>query len=140
MKLVRVTTPVLENHAPRGLFRARNVVIAHLEGGGSLRVPAGFWFDGASIPATVYPLLLSAANQPRAALFGQLHDYAYRRGALRRAPDGHERPISRLWADRLAQAAADWAGISAEDALEIYLGLRLGAAKSFRKKPVDWHP
>lgn len=79
-------------------------------------VPAGFQFDGASIPRPFWPIL--SPFDPRALRASLLHDFEYRRGPLvprkfadvkfrrRLIEDGISRPVA--WAMYLAVRAGAW--------------------------------
>lgn len=125
----------LEAYPDDGLFRTAIATQYAFKSGAHFTVPSGFVFDGASIPAVGFLFVRSAARAVRSLAFGLAHDYAYRIDAT--WSDGSQKlEFTRPRADRVAAAVAEWAGITASDAEEIRLALRLGAGPSWRRMPV----
>lgn len=118
----------------RGIFVTRHAVDVAFEDGAFLRVPPGFVFDGASIPARARFVIQSLTTAASVAFV--LHDYAYRRGATWITDAGKVSEISRRRADWMALALTTWLGLAVDDQLEIFAGLRVGGASSYRAKDV----
>ena len=76
----------VDAYTREGLFVTRHAVDVAFEDGGFLRVPAGFAFDGASIPARARSLIQSLSTAASVAFL--LHDYAYAQGAVWITPSG----------------------------------------------------
>lgn len=100
-------------------------------------VPAGFWCDGASIPAFARPwfspLVLIA--------LGVAHDYAVREGAsIRGLHRRDDRPIDFSASLELAIALAELAGIGRTKRWCIATALRIAARTYWHRRPMDWTP
>lgn len=109
----------------------------HLDDGRWVLVRAGFWCDGASIPAIARPwfspLILIA--------LGVAHDYASRRGAvLRWDGGGGDADFDLASATELAIAMAEHAGIGRVRCLLIGAALRLAARSYWQRRAMDWKP
>lgn len=103
--------------------------------GGFMRIPAGFVFDGASIPPLARSLIPSLSTAGSVSFL--CHDYAYAAGSHFIAPNGNHISISRQRADWIALALCEWLGLRCEDSLKIYSALRIGGAGSYRRLPVE---
>ena len=100
-----------------------------------VQIPAGFVFDGASVPNTLYPLLDATALD--LIIPGALHDYAYRQDALQiRIADQRIRGFTRLDADELFREVCRHCGFGLMDVAKLYYGVRAGGESSYAQKTV----
>lgn len=100
-----------------------------------IEIPAGFLFDGASVPNILYPLL--DATPLDLIIPGALHDYAYRLDALQIGLDPKViKGFTRDEADELLCDAAAFCGVSGSDQRKLYYGARVGGESSYAQKPV----
>lgn len=119
------------------LFRAVDpVTVENRDTGEVVRVPAGFLSDGSSVPGPLWGAL--DAEPADLVLPGFVHDYAYRRGARCRRPDGRTRAIGREEADRLHIAVCRRLRVSQSDRERIFFALRVGGRFAFRERGVEW--
>lgn len=106
-----------------------------LEDGRWVRVPAGFWCDGASIPALARPFL-----HPLTLLaMGCAHDFAVRSGAVLYREGGSE-PFDLAAATDLAAALAEHAGVGRVRRWLIGAALRLASRSYWHQRPMGWVP
>lgn len=104
-----------------------------------VEVPAGFVFDGASVPNAVYGVL--DANALDLIIPGMLHDYLYRSDAAMLHPDTREpREFDREDADKVLSKAAQMCGCDWDDAKKIFYGVRVGGSGAYQQKTVGWYP
>ena len=137
MKIAAITRDGVigvDAYTRQGVFVTLHPVDVAFEDGGFLRIPAGFAFDGASIPPAARSLIGSLTTAGSVAF--ALHDYAYRDGAVWITPAGLRLTISRQRADWIALALCTWLELDVDDQLEIYAALRVGGGSSYRKLPV----
>lgn len=87
------------------------------------QVPAGFVFDGASIPRLFWRVLTSP-YQPRILRAACIHDYLYRTNL-----------VSRKVADLKFRQVLINDGTDKESAETMYVGLRLGGKSAYRSGP-----
>ena len=113
---------------PRRMILERRLDYLSHRTGKVYRVPKGFDTDLASVPRA---LSWAAADWRRSARPGVLHDWAYRTGAH---AIGDLRPISRASADLLFRDALIEEGVPAWRAWLMWLGVRVGGWKYFRKR------
>ena len=98
-------------------------------------IPAGFLFDGASVPNALYPVIDATALD--LIIPGALHDYAYRLDALQiRIGSKDIRGFTRWEADELFREVAEFCGIGALDCAKLYYGVRMGGGSSYARKRV----
>jgi hypothetical protein len=133
--------PRFENWSQQGLNRTIDTARIALRTGVGvllLKLPVGFFSDGASVPNILWGVLDATPVQLETmALF---HDAAYRSDAEWELLDGTRRPIVRSAADGMAEAIALWSGASWLDGQKIRYGLAVGGGASWQKKRLDWHP
>lgn len=100
-----------------------------------IEIPAGFLFDGASVPNILYPVL--DASPLDLIIPGALHDYAYRFDALQiRLDTSRILGFTRLEADELLRDVAEFCGVGASDRRKLYYGVRVGGEDSYAQKLV----
>lgn len=117
-----------------GVFQSLHPVDVAFDGGGFMRIPAGFWFNGASIPPRARSIIQSLTI---AGYIGYVvHDYPYAIGATWITPSGARIGISRRRADWIALALSTWLGLAVDDQLQIYAALRALGGASYRRLPV----
>lgn len=97
--------------------------------GGVITVPAGFEYDGESIPTALHSLVPPFGQSRRAAC---VHDYLYQRGAYQR-PDGAWVEVERRTADQVYLELALLKGLPQWRALLRYRVLRLVGWKAWNK-------
>jgi len=124
----------VEAHVRLGAFVTQHPVDVAFAGGGFFRIPAGFPFDGASIPPRARSVIQSLTTA--GSVLFVVHDAAYALGATWTSPKGHRRPVTRSLADKMAWAVSRYLRLSADDCIEIYAALRLGARGSFHKRAI----
>lgn len=107
-----------------------------LDDGRWIVVKAGFWCDGASIPAIVRPVL-----SPLVLLaMGVAHDYAVRRGAILWREGGLTDAFDPAAATSLAVALAERAGVGRFLRWAISAALRLAAPTYWQQRGMEWAP
>ena len=99
--------------------------------GFNLRVPAGFAWDGTSIPWLVRPLIGGCWN-PQYEIAGMLHDYLYRVNVWDN--------LGRSEADRIFYNILQLEKVRWIRTQEMYYGVRVGGWLSYNKKPLGWLP
>ena len=124
----------VDAHTRAGVFVLLDRLDVAFEGGGFFRIPAGFPFDGASIPPRARSVIQSLTTAGSVAFC--LHDAAYASGATWITPSGKRIGVSRARGDRMAAALCEFLGLSRDDAFEIYAALRIGGAGSYRQRAI----
>lgn len=125
---------LVDAYTRQGAFVLRDPVDYGFGDGSFVRVPAGFAFDGASIPPSARSLVRSLTTAGNV-LFG-LHDCAYSVGSRRVLPTGAEVEISRAEADWMALSLCEWLGMSQWDCLKVYAALDAFGGFAFHKLPI----
>ena len=125
----------VDAHARAGCFVLLDQLDVAFEGGGFFRIPAGFPFDGASIPPR-FRSIIQSLTIAGSVLF-VVHDAAYAAGASWITPRGARIGISRARADKMAEAVCAYLGLAIDDCVEIYAALRIGGAGSFRRRAIS---
>lgn len=111
--------------------------VIHLADGRWVLVRAGFWCDGASIPAVARPWL----SPLTLIALGVAHDYAVRSGAAIQRPSGGDAdPFDVATATALAIALAERAGIGRVKRRLIGAALRVTARSYWHRRAMDWTP
>lgn len=99
-------------------------------------VRAGFWCDGASIPALARPWLSPLVLVG----LGVAHDHAVREGAVLYHEGGDTEPFTVATATELALAMAEHAGLGRVRRWAIGAALRLAAGTYWHRRPMEWSP
>lgn len=92
--------------------------------------------DGSSVPGVLWGAL--DATPADLLLPGFAHDYAYRKGAKWKKPNGGTRTIDRYEADLLHVAVCRILKVKKADREKIFYALRVGGAFAFRRRNVGW--
>lgn len=125
----------VDAHTRDGVFVLLDPVDVAFAGGGFFRIPTGFPFDGASIPARARSIIQSLTTA--GSVLFVVHDAAYSIGATWTTPSGARIGVSRARADKMAAAVCEYLGLSPDDAFEIYAALRIGAGGSYRQRAIS---
>src|SRR5690606_25441302 len=112
-------------------------LVVDLGADGAVKVPSGFWSDGASVPKWAWPML--DAGPLRLLVMGIAHDYAVRIGAVIQRP-GRAEPFTVDLATELAVEVARYHGADARDRWKIGAALSATAWTYWQRKPLDWRP
>ncbi len=96
------------------------------------KVPAGFYWDGTSIPWLVRPLI-GGKWSPQYEIAGLIHDYLYRK-------DVYDSTIGRKQTDIIFYNILRTEKVRWIRAKEMYLGVRAGGWMSYNKKDLGWIP
>jgi hypothetical protein len=119
------------------LFRAvEPITITNEDNGEKIELAVGTLSDGSSVPGVLWAALKA---QPADLLIpGFAHDYAYRKGARIKQPDGTKRKINRYEADLYHVAICKLLKVRKTDRAKIFYALRVGGFFFFRKRSVGW--
>ena len=130
----------LEPLSMEGLFYlTADAVWSNVEEGYHVKIPAPFFFNGASVPKWAWPLL--DASPTRLVVPGLVHDYLVRCDAkVQWQNPAATLPLTAELAAEIMDDVMIWAGVSAEDRERIGFALKIAAPWYWHKKSVDWRP
>ena len=120
---------VLDSHRFK-LFRSFTFHLASKYGSRSIRIPAGFVTDFASVPKAFWSIVPPYGKYTKAAV---LHDYLYHMKGFPRETWESKIPYTRKECDRIFLQAMEVLGVGRTKRYIMYQAVRLFGGKSWRK-------